>query len=89
MFDKLDDLLIRYEELMSELTWDEPEEESDVSYTDSVPFDDVTKDSPILYVDNAHRSYVMPKTKCPECGETIIFEGGCQTCKSCGWTKCE
>lgn len=28
--------------------------------------------------------------ECPECGEeSIIFEIGCQTCKSCGWTKCE
>ena len=25
---------------------------------------------------------------CPECGESIIFEGGCNTCKSCGWSKC-
>lgn len=29
------------------------------------------------------------KSKCPECGEPLIFEGGCMTCKSCGWTKCE
>lgn len=27
--------------------------------------------------------------KCPQCGEPVIFEGGCMTCKSCGWTKCE
>ena len=26
--------------------------------------------------------------KCPECGETIVFEGGCNICKSCGWSKC-
>ena len=31
-----------------------------------------------------------PKTKyvCPECGEPLVFEGGCQTCKNCGWSKC-
>ena len=28
------------------------------------------------------------KPKCPECGEDLIFEGGCNTCKSCGWSKC-
>lgn len=28
----------------------------------------------------------MPK--CPECGEPLIFEGGCNTCKSCGYSKC-
>ena len=27
--------------------------------------------------------------KCPECGENIIFEGGCNICKSCGWSKCD
>ena len=26
--------------------------------------------------------------KCPECGETIIHEGGCDICKACGWSKC-
>lgn len=25
---------------------------------------------------------------CPECGEKLIFEGGCITCKVCGWSKC-
>jgi ribonucleoside-diphosphate reductase alpha chain len=25
---------------------------------------------------------------CPECGQTISFEEGCQTCHFCGFTKC-
>lgn len=25
---------------------------------------------------------------CPECGESIVFEGGCVICHSCGWSKC-
>jgi len=25
---------------------------------------------------------------CPECGEPLVFEGGCNTCKNCGWSKC-
>ena len=28
------------------------------------------------------------KAVCPECGEEIVFEGGCNICKSCGWSKC-
>lgn len=28
------------------------------------------------------------KIKCPDCGEEIIFEGGCVICPSCGWSKC-
>lgn len=27
--------------------------------------------------------------KCPECGEPLAFEGGCNTCKACGWSKCD
>lgn len=26
--------------------------------------------------------------KCPECGEPLIHEGGCDICKACGWSKC-
>jgi len=25
---------------------------------------------------------------CPECGEEVISEGGCNVCKSCGYSKC-
>lgn len=26
---------------------------------------------------------------CPECGTSLTFEGGCNTCKCCGWSKCD
>lgn len=29
------------------------------------------------------------KAKCPQCGNELVFEGGCNTCKSCGWSKCD
>ena len=25
---------------------------------------------------------------CPECGEPLFFESGCNICKNCGWSKC-
>lgn len=25
---------------------------------------------------------------CPDCGDELTFEGGCNVCKSCGWSKC-
>jgi ribonucleoside-diphosphate reductase alpha chain len=28
------------------------------------------------------------KYPCPECGEELSFEGGCNCCKSCGYSKC-
>ena len=32
---------------------------------------------------------VNEKPRCPQCGALVIFEGGCNTCRSCGWSKCE
>lgn len=31
---------------------------------------------------------VENKTVCPECGEPLVFEEGCNICKNCGWSKC-
>lgn len=30
-----------------------------------------------------------PVNSCPECGEELSFEGGCNICHSCGWSKCD
>ena len=27
--------------------------------------------------------------RCPECGEKLVHEGGCLSCKACGFTKCD
>jgi ribonucleoside-diphosphate reductase alpha chain len=29
------------------------------------------------------------KNPCPQCGEELRFEGGCNSCPSCGYSKCE
>lgn len=31
----------------------------------------------------------IQKAECPSCGGNLIFEGGCNTCKDCGWSKCD
>lgn len=31
----------------------------------------------------------VSKAKCPQCGGDLVFEGGCNTCKNCGWSKCD
>lgn len=28
------------------------------------------------------------KFKCPDCGDALIHESGCNICKNCGWSKC-
>ncbi len=31
---------------------------------------------------------VVSGAACPECDGSLVRESGCQTCKSCGWSKC-
>ena len=46
-------------------------------------YEDWYKDS------NSEIEDLHSKPTCPECGEPIVFEGGCNICKSCGWSKCD
>ena len=36
-----------------------------------------------------HDSATKGKILCPNCGEELVFEGGCNSCKACGWSKCD
>lgn len=38
------------------------------------------------YIKPIKENNITPK--CPECGAELNFEGGCNICKSCGWSKC-
>jgi ribonucleoside-diphosphate reductase alpha chain len=32
---------------------------------------------------------IQSASKCPECGQnTLVFEGGCNCCKNCGFSSC-
>lgn len=35
------------------------------------------------------KKVVHNNPKCPECGAELAFEGGCNSCKNCGWSKCD
>ena len=39
--------------------------------------------------DDLKDHYVDTVGLCPECGTPLTFEGGCNTCKVCGWSKCD
>jgi ribonucleoside-diphosphate reductase alpha chain len=41
-----------------------------------------------ICVSNVEKQISNSNEKCPECGEELSFEGGCNLCKSCGWSKC-
>lgn len=35
-------------------------------------------------VENVNKESIL----CPQCNEPLAFEGGCNICKNCGWSKC-
>jgi ribonucleoside-diphosphate reductase alpha chain len=40
-------------------------------------------------VENTSKTPQKNKALCPNCGEELVFEGGCNSCKACGWSKCD
>lgn len=55
--------------------------------TEVVDWKDVKKS--IDFEPSKHIPTKSNTAKCPECGGELIFEGGCNSCKNCGWSKCE
>lgn len=55
--------------------------------------DSPKKNNPIVIIDNAFEPVskeVQEYEECPECHEkTLIRDGGCKQCTSCGYSKCE
>ena len=35
------------------------------------------------------QAVIGDEMKCPVCGSTLSYTGGCRTCSSCGWSKCD
>lgn len=52
---------------------------------DATTADDIAPATP---AEEKHDDQLKNAATCPECGEPLIFEGGCNICKSCGWSKC-
>ena len=58
-------------------------------------FSEKHKESKIINFDDESFEYidlaqgVIYKRVCPDCGEELIFEGGCAVCKNCGYSKCD
>lgn len=48
--------------------------------------DKITK--PVVIKKETPQLQPSNEPKCPECGAPIIFEGGCNVCKNCGWSAC-
>ena len=45
----------------------------------------MSADAPQVEIENPNKHTLK---FCPECGELLEHEGGCVSCRSCGWSKC-
>ena len=72
-------LIDMYEEMQSDLFDDDDEYEPT-----SHKVVEVSIDNELVKVPK-----IKNKAKCPECGGELRFEGGCQSCVDCGYSKCE
>ena len=75
-------ILDMYNEMQNEINDDtDSENEEELS---SASLDDTTdiEDDHTQDTDNI-------QNPCPQCGAELVFEGGCNVCKSCGWSKCD
>lgn len=43
----------------------------------------------LLEMYGEEKQKVESNVKCPNCGQDLTFEGGCNSCKSCGYSKCD
>lgn len=66
-------LLDMYDEMQREVN-------DDFKYEDIVDDDTLENNEPKVISNNI---------KCSQCGGQLVFEGGCNTCKNCGWSKCD
>ena len=73
-------LIDMYNELHKELFDDEIDE-----YVDS----DVPNKKVKIVKPKSQKIQKVVKNPCPQCGEELTFECGCNICKSCGWSKCD
>ena len=51
--------------------------------------DDKEQEAKIVEKKNDKKTSFISTAKCPQCGGNLVFEGGCNICKDCGWSKCD
>ena len=70
-------LLDMWKEMQDEILQGDIKEDNELE--DINPDPDKSNNTPLMAVH---------KIECPECGEQIVHEGGCDICKNCGYSKC-
>lgn len=69
-------LIDMWHEMQEEINDDEDDVVDATDCANAMPSEQRTSDSS------------NPAVICPECGNELVFEGGCNVCKNCGWSKC-
>ncbi len=63
-----------------------------IAYTDTLDVESAEENADLEQENDdetvADNIYDIDVPKCPECGAELTIEGGCNVCKSCGWSKC-
>ena len=89
---KINDRLFDGVESENDLFGDTILSKNDLSCDDNIVCDDSDHKMMIKswYEDsNSEVEDLTTKPTCPECGEPLVFEGGCNICKACGWSRCD
>ena len=71
-----------YDEMQSELCSNELSDDIVYEY-------EYKTEKAINAAGNVLKVFTTIVPKCPQCGEPLVFEGGCNICKACGYSKCD
>lgn len=67
--------------------WEEMQDDIDLDEEDFVDNTDNNEQDTKISL-NSDQFINKSDMICPECGEPLVFEGGCNSCKNCGYSKC-
>lgn len=67
--------------------WEEMQKDIDLDEEDFVDNED-NNEQDVKTSLNSNQFINKSDMICPECGEPLVFEGGCNSCKNCGYSKC-
>ena len=62
--------------------------EMQASLFDDNNYDDNDNEEVPVVVKSNIQVVANNKATCPTCGDALVHEGGCDVCKSCGWSRC-
>lgn len=52
-------------------------------------YDMVAEDVAVKYLLPKRMALMQEPGRCEECGARVETESGCQTCRNCGWSRCD